>query len=222
MDTFGAIVQSIKVIVDFIIFALDILAKRLPITFVLPGMLQTDDLEHRFGSYRNLAGCSYHITVSELLESEKKIRLRNIFCNYSDFVGEFKLPVENDPIIASVFIHSLSPDYLTKSKVDLSVLTYVSGYAAHTIGKTVNCNSCADLIRDNNNIDVGNTYFDSLQRGGLSMPTDAVCETFQHVYAVFEDIIKNTASKNSFFNETKNKQLLGLMTIKSLDSIGFF
>ena len=43
--------------------------------FVLLGHAQSDVLEHRFGSYRQMSGSNYFISVKQLLESEKKIKL---------------------------------------------------------------------------------------------------------------------------------------------------
>ena len=39
--------------------------------FVLLGHLQSDQLEHRFGSYRQMSGSDYFISVKQVLESEK-------------------------------------------------------------------------------------------------------------------------------------------------------
>ena len=42
--------------------------------FVLLGKFQTDPLEHRFSRYRSLSGSNYHISVQEILNSEKKLK----------------------------------------------------------------------------------------------------------------------------------------------------
>lgn len=42
------------------------------VPYVLPGKFQTDNLESRFGQYRQLAGGNYNITVTQVLEAEKK------------------------------------------------------------------------------------------------------------------------------------------------------
>lgn len=36
--------------------------------------MQTDELERRFGRYRNLSGCNYKVSYCQILENEKKIR----------------------------------------------------------------------------------------------------------------------------------------------------
>jgi hypothetical protein len=44
-------------------------------SYLLPGKFQTDTLESRFGQYRQLAGGQYHVSVRQIFEVEKKIRL---------------------------------------------------------------------------------------------------------------------------------------------------
>ena len=39
------------------------------------GKFQTDSLEARFGQYRRLSGGKYNISLSQVYESEKKLRL---------------------------------------------------------------------------------------------------------------------------------------------------
>lgn len=53
------------------------------------------------------------------------------------------------------------------------------------------------------------------------MPTEAVCDAFKHIYAVFHDI-ESSESKVQFLKETKCKQILILMAINSLESVFFF
>lgn len=42
------------------------------VNYILLGKLQTDDLEGRFRLYRSLAGCSYKVSYTEVVECEKK------------------------------------------------------------------------------------------------------------------------------------------------------
>ncbi|CAN7938448.1 unnamed protein product [Ixodes hexagonus] len=45
--------------------------------YVLLGKFQTDRLEERFGRYRQLSGSQYHVSITQVFESEKKIRLQD-------------------------------------------------------------------------------------------------------------------------------------------------
>ena len=46
--------------------------------YVLLGKFQTDDLEFRFGQYRQMLGTNYNISVTEVMESEKKLRILSV------------------------------------------------------------------------------------------------------------------------------------------------
>ena len=41
--------------------------------YVLSGKFQTDYLEFRFGQYRAMSGTNYNVSVTQLMESEKKV-----------------------------------------------------------------------------------------------------------------------------------------------------
>lgn len=46
--------------------------------FVLLGHLQSDPLEHRFGQYRQRSGSNYFLGIKQILETERKIKVRKI------------------------------------------------------------------------------------------------------------------------------------------------
>ena len=47
-------------------------------SYVLLGLITSDPIERRFGWYRQLCGANYYLSVRQLLESEKKIRLYDL------------------------------------------------------------------------------------------------------------------------------------------------
>ncbi|GBN64873.1 hypothetical protein AVEN_38806-1 [Araneus ventricosus] len=49
--------------------------KSLKKEYILLGKIKTDKLESRFGQYRSMAGDKYNISVRQIYESEKKLRL---------------------------------------------------------------------------------------------------------------------------------------------------
>jgi len=51
------------------------LLEQLQFKYVLTGKFQTDCLEFRFAQYRRLAGTNYHVSVREIMETEKKLKL---------------------------------------------------------------------------------------------------------------------------------------------------
>ena len=43
--------------------------------YILPGKVQTDHLKTRFGQYRQPSGDQYNISIQQLFECERKIRM---------------------------------------------------------------------------------------------------------------------------------------------------
>ena len=51
--------------------------------YVLSSRLQNDPIEHQFGLYRMMSGAQYHITYSQILESQRRLNLSNILKLFS-------------------------------------------------------------------------------------------------------------------------------------------
>jgi hypothetical protein len=66
-----ALKQTIVTLVELSVYLLN----DLNLSFILLGKFQTDCLECRFGLYRRLSGTNYHVSVQELNESEKKLKI---------------------------------------------------------------------------------------------------------------------------------------------------
>ncbi len=47
-------------------------------SYVLSSFLQNDPLEHHFGLYRMMSGAQYNITLSQILETERRIKLSDM------------------------------------------------------------------------------------------------------------------------------------------------
>ena len=54
------------------------LLNELEYSYILLGKFQTDQLENRFGLYRRMSGCNYNVSVSQILESEKTLKIMNL------------------------------------------------------------------------------------------------------------------------------------------------
>ena len=67
--------------------ALPLLVNRLTsecnFQYLLTARIQNDPLEHHFGLYRQMSGSHYHITYTQILESERRLQLSNILKLFS-------------------------------------------------------------------------------------------------------------------------------------------
>lgn len=70
-ETHSALILTTKCMIDLTYYC----TSELKMSYILPGKIQTDELESRFGLYRRLAGTQYHISIRQLYEVESKLRV---------------------------------------------------------------------------------------------------------------------------------------------------
>ena len=59
------------------------LIKNCGFSYVLSSRLQNDPIEHQFGLYRMMSGAQYHISYTQILESQRRLNLSNILKLFS-------------------------------------------------------------------------------------------------------------------------------------------
>jgi hypothetical protein len=184
----------------------------------------------------NRTGCNYDISFREVMESEKKIRVKRILSLVSKNKINLKeviidLNADNDPecddqILNSdvdLFKHILSLNYLDVCEIDSGSFIYVCGYASSSqVKKLNNFELCISAIRDSKGDNIDNQYFDSLERGGLSITTNEVICVMFNLYAIFYYIVNNSNLEASFLKLSNQKQLLIKLAMLSLNANGFF
>ncbi|KAJ8887183.1 hypothetical protein PR048_013398 [Dryococelus australis] len=124
---------------------------ELNFSYFLPGKIQTDPLEERFGKYRMLAGSQYNISVSQVFECEAKLRLQDslpLVLNSSKYgfieIKSFVISdacEEKSTVILSEIIHSITVG--VKDLRDLEPPQKVTGswwFAISTPGCCEHCN----------------------------------------------------------------------------------
>ncbi|MGH9701693.1 MAG: hypothetical protein ACRD52_19840, partial [Candidatus Acidiferrales bacterium] len=97
------------------------------------------------------------------------------------------------------------------------IYIYISGYASHKISKKLNCNICISLITESKGNFTNNEYFNNLQRGGLSIPTDIVKNVLFHMCAIIEKIINDNSLESDFLKLKDQKSILCHLTLLSVD-----
>ena len=156
-----------------------------------------------------LSGSNYLVSVIEVLQSEKKLKLigflklysaskgiikiKNLFLEFSDTVSkghydkEFVVdfPYENVEVIVN--------------QEDLSPLLYTIGYVARKLIHKVHCEECKRLFGDNDkpfDLDIDEqhlVYFQCLDRRGLIYPSNFLYNIIQCSYTIF-----NMCASSSF------------------------
>ena len=83
-ETFEALSHTINAMVYMIH---DLLNNNI-LGYILLGKFQTENLESRFGQYRQLSGCNYLVSVAEVMQSERKLLIK----------GLLKLHTKSEPV----------------------------------------------------------------------------------------------------------------------------
>lgn len=128
----------------------------------------TDCLEERFGKYRQLAGAQYHISIRQVYESERKLRLQNIL-ELPEMETATAAVAVNDDVLDNFDMEVANDDY--QKAPNLHATTYVAGYCAHAAFKKLSCMSCKENLMLEDNIEVeGGELVQAMTRGGLKFP----------------------------------------------------
>ncbi len=190
--------------------------------YVLLGQLQSDPIEKRFGWYRQLSGGNYFVSVRQILEAEKSIRLKSLveFSGFTmddvrDIYAEAQLlGKEQIEDLGDTLLMMLDKDYIDLENVDVAsqnILFYIAGYAAKSISKSLKCQDCVTLLRQDK--DVPKITFDSeessglkqaflqkVDRGGLFYPSETVYSTCLVSWRLYDDIRQSKDASDLLFD----------------------
>lgn len=196
--------------------------------YILPGKIQTDSLESRFGMYRQLAGSQYHISVRQLFESEKKLRIQSLLKLPTKSYGDIEISnfdmrdvLLNDDSTTDITIFDLTvtPGDIASCEEYFPVLTYLAGYCAFVVIKKLKCQSCKRLLTLDQKIELDSKYdfIEKLDRGKLQCPKDEIINIILHNYIVIKKLCCNF---EKLFNQVHNqKNVVMKLTKKVLPEI---
>ena len=151
--------------------------------------IQTDNLEKRSGEYRQLCAANYSVSVQQVLEAEKKLRVSSLLCVSSSKHGHIAIRDIRDALLNDDTngdagfdgcreFTTIPEEVLDKAYgCDEHSLIYITGYAVHKLMSHCKCDTCLAvvmrdrdmLLTEDSNLDF--QYLDSLNRGGLKYPT---------------------------------------------------
>ena len=195
-ETFKALSHT----VDTLVLLVKELLQHHKFQYILLGKFQTDNLEARFGQYRMLSGCNYLVSVNEVLQSEKKLKVKNLLKLYTESRGIIKIRnffIEfSDPCVDKCdrnFVDTfLFNDVSRKVKhEDLPSLLYTAGYVARKAVTKTECSDCKEILGNKGqsmDLDVDEEYLQytkCLDRGGLIYPSNLLFMIIQVAYNIF-------------------------------------
>ncbi len=201
-------------------------------SYVLTGNLQSDPIERRFGWYRQLAGSNYFVSVRQILEAEKSIRLKSLVKYSGLSISEVKdtfeaAQVEQDVEVQEesdklnlVLEHSVT-DLTALNVEDTNIVFYVAGCFARSFCKNQKCENCVKLLKKNNDVpeirfeqtdgmvheERKKEFIDQINRGGLCYPSDSVFMTCLHVWKFYHDIVNQTDAKEHMITASEPRKV---------------
>ena len=187
------------------------LLTKLSCHYVLLGKFQTDNLEFRFGQYRQMSGANYNVSVTEIMESEKKLRILSVMklvqhkngaMTVRDFIAGCRAEAETadseldtDANVTQFSSVLQECDDVCISDSEMSALVFVAGYVGFKLRKKLSCIDCrlelftekameCDVPHDDDF-----SYMANLDRGGLTWPTDLLLSIVVQCIITFKCLV---------------------------------
>lgn len=207
--------------------------------YVLLGKFQTDNLEFRFSQYRQMSGCNFHVSVQQLLEGEKKLKLLSVLKLVSASKGTLTLKDITEPLEErkSQLTAASDEDYKTFLPVladcdsvelnaeQLKALVFVTGYAVSKVLPHTDCDVCKNELRMEKKLQVEGTsdcytYLSALDRGGLTWPTNLAVDIIAQVFTVFQALVGKDTCERQFLSSTSQRNIVLKLSTKRISDLG--
>jgi THAP domain/Transposase protein len=212
---------------------------KLQAKYILLAKIQTDNLEKRFGEYRQLCGANYNVSVQQVLEAEKKLRVSSLLCISSSKHGHVAVRDIRDALLTDDTNGNASLDNCRDfSKIPEEVLDkayscdehsliYITGYAVHKLMSHCKCELCLAvvmrdrdmLLTEDSNLDF--QYLDSLNRGGLKYPSLLAILVAYKVFCVLQLLISKQY-EHQFLLINNQKEVLCTLVKSALNYDEYF
>ena len=221
-ETFTALSHATHALLEIA----DYCIKELGAKYVLLGKFQTDALEARFGKYRQLAGAKYDVSLRQVYECEKKLRVlsvlklhagkRNtVLSNFSTDWNDFS----DEPQPIANFI-SLTPDDFLSIQDSLPVITYIAGYCCYSVVKRLRYSTRKEqLVCPVNNMEntLANYLIKGVSRGSFLYPSPRLL----HIITVSYLAMNKICESEDFQSAPSQCNCLVLCSINLLDNEDF-
>ena len=191
-ETFKALSHTINVMV----YMIHDLLKNNILDYILLGKFQTYNLESR------LSGCNHLVSVAEVMQSERKLRMKGLLKLHTKYGGDINVTFlakfsevkKNKQDLNFICNFPIDEIDVTNSD-ELSALLMITDYVAKKIMARIECTPCKQKFGSTDlpiDLEVSNdslTYFNTINRGGLTYPSFFLFHTVQCAYNIFNSCI---------------------------------
>jgi len=180
--------------------------------YVMLWKFQTDNLEFRFGQYHQMSGANYNVSVTEIMESEKKLRILSVMklvqhkngaMTVRDFIAGYCAEAEaaeNEQDCSTVNLSQFSSvlqecDDVCISDSETAALVFVAGYVGYKLRKKLVCIDCRLELFTEKALecelphDDSFNYMADIDRVGLTWPTDLLLSIVVQCIIVFKCLV---------------------------------
>jgi hypothetical protein len=209
--------------------------------YVLLGKFQTDNLEFRFGQYRQMSGTNYNVSVTQIMESEKKLKILSVLkvisgndCEITlrEFVAgcqtgqsEIEFTDQSANQLLSPFMSVLTDsDDFVISKTEMSALVFIAGYVGYKLKAKIACIDCrVEMLTERAlecdfPVDASFDYMSRIDRGRLTWPTELLVDIVVQTIVVFKCLISTNYHK-LFSRAQKQRTILAQLAVKRCEGI---
>lgn len=232
-QTLAALITTCSAVVELMQFIFD----KHQFQYLLTGKLQNDSIERRFGLYRQMHGGNYLISLRQLLNSEKLIKVSHLLLKSSLSIKELSnYGIETENVTDADCENFLSADFFqdtltsipifdpsTISADDMNLVTYITGWACNSLISKVNCESCKkwivvgdvlEILTDENlNVEFYSLTFQR-DRGALKWPAQYPLYLASKTFYFF-----NKLRKQNKLAKILNQKSMNITSVQCLEAL---
>ena len=216
-------------------------------SYVLTSFVQNDPIEHHFGVYRQMSGSNYNVSVCQVLESERVLKLFNILKLYTrqsvirkdreSFMGFLNTFItekdstsdrsQNYIIDLALYESIISNEIADPDLETRQALAFIAGYAAFSSIKKFSksselCTDCIFFLTEDKSIVIEEVnsscgLIQLLDRGGLKWPSQIVFSAVCTLWKVFIQIEQSPVLLKDFLI-SNSRSILIQQSILTIES----
>lgn len=212
--------------------------QELGMQYFLPGKVQTDPLEERFGKYRQLAGSQYNISIRQMFECESKLRVQNSLTlilksdkfgviniknlDFSESINQpsYK-PAFNEIEIPNIFKNlSLEQSDFKNVEQQIPIFGYLAGYCILKLANELKCNVCNNELQiEYNDSNPSHKLISVSDRGGLKYPHNDVVNIIMINYIVVQKLVSDKFENDFLHVRNQRNLVVHLVTCQLTDEL---
>ena len=218
------------------------LTEDIGFSYVLSSFVQNDPIEDHFGLYRQMSGSNYNLSVCQVLENERTLKLSNILklfnrkttvrkdrASFIEFLNSFTSEQDDisdcgEAVDLQIYFSIISKECPDPSLEIQPALAFISGYAAFSMMKKFIktfelYNECVLFLTQDKSLDIEEIppTFKLIQlsdRGGLKWPSTTVLGVVITLWKLFIEIEQSPILLNNFLTSNSRSILVQLALLK--------